>query len=163
MNNGLFENGINGHSQCCPGSAKSSGSQIVKTQVQPKPAKAMAAGSAPRQNLAGLQVFSKAEEIQGAVVRHPFRLGSRKGRFFQGFHVGLLMLLLVFIGRDELRAQPIPMERTDLPPAWLVMGKDMPGGLLDARPRHFLPCGTPLKWRDSAHPAAVRTAWQSNC
>lgn len=69
--------------------------------------------SLPRQSLAGIQVFSKPEEVAGAVVRHPFRLGARKAKFFHRFHVGLLMLLLVFLGGEEIRAQGLPVLSTN--------------------------------------------------
>jgi hypothetical protein len=82
-------------------------SQPNCSQVSPLP------GSPPREALAGIQVFSKTEEASGVVVRQPFRLAGRKSKFFQRLHLGLFILLLVFLGGEEIRAQSGPLLSTN--------------------------------------------------
>jgi hypothetical protein len=79
----------------------------MKHQPPSPPTKSAPASSVPRQALAGIQVFSKQEDVAGPVVRHPFRTTSRKVRFFHRFYLGSLILLLFFVGREEIRAQSI--------------------------------------------------------
>jgi flagellar biosynthetic protein FliP len=77
----------------------------MKPLPEPKPANAVPVGAMPRLALAEIQVLSRPDEIAGPVVRQPFRAALRRTRFFHRLQVGLLMLVLFFLGRDELRAQ----------------------------------------------------------
>jgi flagellar biosynthetic protein FliP len=85
----------------------------MKPIAQPKPQQPAPAGGMPRRSLADIQVFSRPDETAGPVVRQPFRAASRKARFFHRMQLGLLMLVLFFLGRDEARAQSLDLFPTN--------------------------------------------------